>query len=152
MSLLESAGGVINAALPLPWLVVGGQPTEAQFRTLQQGGIRTVIDVRDTMEPRSFDEPTAACSAGLHYVNAPVVSGALTDVMMERVLLPLRAAAGTPTLLHCNSANRTGGPLIAFLMLDQGMDEADAVDIAMRSGLRSAELLEWATDYARRKA
>jgi protein tyrosine phosphatase (PTP) superfamily phosphohydrolase (DUF442 family) len=111
-----------------------------------------VIDVRDTMEPRPFDEPAAARTAGLHYINAPVTPGALTDEMMERVLLPLRAAAGTPTLLHCNSANRTGGALIAFLMLDQGMDEADAIDIAMRSGLRSAELLEWATDYARRKA
>lgn len=151
MSLLESATGVINAAMPLPWLVVAGQPTEKQLSALAQGGIRTVIDVRDPMEPRPLDEPATATAAGLHYINAPIISGGLTDAMMNRVLLAMRAAAGTPTLLHCNSANRTGAPLIAYLMIDEGMDEASAVDVAMRSGLRSAELLEWATDYARRK-
>jgi hypothetical protein len=39
--------------------------------------------------------------------------------------------------------------LIAYLMLDAGLDESSAVDAAMRSGLRSAEYLEWATGYAR---
>jgi hypothetical protein len=36
-------------------------------------------------------------------------------------------------------------------MLDQGLEEDDAVGQAMRVGLRSAELMEWGTDYARRK-
>jgi hypothetical protein len=43
-----------------------------------------------------------------------------------------------------------GGALIPYFMLDQGMDEEDAVDQAMRVGLRSAELLEWGLSYARR--
>ena len=37
------------------------------------------------------------------------------------------------------------------LMLDQGMDEEDAVDTAMRVGLRSAELMEWGLGYTRRQ-
>ena len=56
----------------------------------------------------------------MRYVNAPVVSGALSDDAMERVLGALRMRQGTATLLHCNSANRTGWPLIAYLMLDEG--------------------------------
>jgi hypothetical protein len=36
-------------------------------------------------------------------------------------------------------------------MLDQHMEEQDAVDQAMRVGLRSAEMMEWGLDYARRK-
>jgi hypothetical protein len=35
-------------------------------------------------------------------------------------------------------------------MLDQGVEEEDAVDQAMRVGLRSAEILEWGLSYARR--
>lgn len=151
MSLLSCAQGVVNATSPLPWLIVSGQPTEAQFAALHGGGTRAVIDLRDPMEPRPFDEPATTRALGMTYVNVPVVSGALSDATMDRTLAALRAASGTPTVLHCNSANRTGGPLIAYLMLDEKMAEASAVDIAMRSGLRSVELIEWATEYVTRK-
>jgi hypothetical protein len=36
-------------------------------------------------------------------------------------------------------------------MLDHGLEEDDAVGQAMRIGLRSAELMEWGVEYARRK-
>ena len=48
--------------------------------------------------------------------------------------------------VHCGSGNRVGGALLPFLMLDQGLEEEDAVGQAMRVGLRSAELLEWGPD------
>ena len=53
--------------------------------------------------------------------------------------------------VHCGSGNRVGGALIPVLMLDQGMEEEDAVDAAMRVGLRSAELMEWGLGYTRRQ-
>jgi protein tyrosine phosphatase (PTP) superfamily phosphohydrolase (DUF442 family) len=150
VSLLSTAQGIINASSPLPWLIVAGQPSRAQFTALQAGGVQMVIDIRDPMEPRDVDEPGVVSSLGMKYVNAPVVSGALTDIAMERALGALRTAKGTSTLLHCNSANRTGGPLIAYLMTDEGLDEQAAIAIAMQSGLRSAEVMEWATEYAKR--
>jgi protein tyrosine phosphatase (PTP) superfamily phosphohydrolase (DUF442 family) len=142
MTLLAAASGVVNASSPLAWLVVGGQPSAEQLAALHAAGVRTVIDLRDPMEPRAF---------GMHYVNAPVVSGALTDAAMDRVLAALRASRDTPTLLHCASANRTGGPLIAYLMIDESADRERAVGAAMRGGLRSMELLEWGTEYAEKK-
>lgn len=151
MSLPSAANGIINATTPLPWLVVAGQPTDSQFSTLHAAGVQRVIDIRDAMEPRPFDEPATTAALGMIYVNAPVVLGALTDAAMDRVLSALRSAQKVTTLLHCNSANRTGGPLIAFLVLDEGIAVQDAVDTAMRSGLRSAEILDWATDYVQRK-
>ncbi len=150
MSLLAAAQGIINASSPLPWLVVSGQPSGAQLTALHVAGVRTVIDLRESMEERGYDEAATAHALDVHYVNAPIVSGDLSDVAMATVLAALRAANGTPTLLHCNSANRTGGPLLAYLMLDEKMAEAAATDAAMRSGLRSAEYLEWATDFAAR--
>jgi protein tyrosine phosphatase (PTP) superfamily phosphohydrolase (DUF442 family) len=151
MTLLAAASGVANASSPLPWLVVGGQPTAAQLTALHGAGVRAIIDLRDPMEQRPFDEPAAAATLGMEYINAPVISGALADAAMDRVLAALRASRGAPTLLHCASANRTGGPLIAYLMLDESMDQQAAVDVAMRGGLRSVELLEWGTEYAERK-
>ena len=42
--------------------------------------------------------------------------------------------------------------LIGINVFEQGLDEEDAVAQAMRVGLRSAELLEWGLDYARRRS
>ncbi|HEX3927408.1 MAG TPA: sulfur transferase domain-containing protein [Gemmatimonadales bacterium] len=134
----------------LPWLISGGQPSERDLVAAQAAGLVAVIDIRDPMEPRPFEEPEAIAALGVAYVNLPVVSGDLSDRLMDEILAALRQHAGTPTLLHCASANRVGGPTIAYLMLDHHVPEADAVDIAMRAGLRSAELMEWAIDYAKR--
>jgi hypothetical protein len=42
--------------------------------------------------------------------------------------------------------------MIAYLMLDEKLSEEDAVEQAMRIGLRSPEYLEWGLDYVRRHA
>ena len=79
------------------------------------------------MEPRPFDEPALVRSLGMEYLNPVVRQGMLDDAMMERFLAAVRGAAGRTTLIHCNSANRIGGAMIPYLMLDQGLTEEDAV-------------------------
>jgi len=150
MSLLEALAGVPNAAEPLPWLLTCGQPSADQLEAAGEAGVRTVIDLRDPMEARPFDEPSTLERLGITYHNIPVNVGALDDATLGQVLEVVRGAAGQPTMLHCASANRVGGALLPYFILDQGLDEQAAVDAAMRVGLRSAELLEWGLDYARR--
>jgi protein tyrosine phosphatase (PTP) superfamily phosphohydrolase (DUF442 family) len=86
----------------------------------------------------------------MEYVNVPVGPGTLTDETLDRILGVLRSAGDRLVLVHCGSGNRVGGALIPFLMLDHGLEEEDAIEQAMRVGLRSAELMEWGLDYARR--
>ncbi len=150
MSLREAIAGAPNAAQPLPWLVTCGQPSADQFAAAHAAGIRAVIDLRDPMESRPFDEPAALDRLGITYRNIPVNVGALDDASLEAVLAALREFADTPTMLHCASANRVGGALIPYFINDRGMDEQAAIDAAMRVGLRSAELMDWGLDYARR--
>jgi protein tyrosine phosphatase (PTP) superfamily phosphohydrolase (DUF442 family) len=151
MSLIDAIKGSPNGALPLPWLATAGQPTAEQFAAARDAGVKVVIDLRDPMEPRPFDEAATLNALGISYINVPVVSGALSDQVMEKVLAAVRAHANEPTILHCASANRVGGALIPYFIVDQGMDEQAAVDAAMAVGLRSAELMEWGLDYARRQ-
>jgi protein tyrosine phosphatase (PTP) superfamily phosphohydrolase (DUF442 family) len=150
MSLNDAISGAPNGALPLPWLATAGQPSAAQFAAARDAGVTTVIDLRDPMEPRPFDEAATLAELGMTYINVPVVSGALSDQVMEKVLAAVRAHANAPTILHCASANRVGGALIPYFIIDQGMEEQAAVDAAMAVGLRSAELMEWGLEYARR--
>jgi protein tyrosine phosphatase (PTP) superfamily phosphohydrolase (DUF442 family) len=147
---LDALGGVVNACLLTPTVVTGGQPSGANLAALSKIGGGIVLDLRDPMEPRPLDEPQAARAAGLEYVNIPVTPATHNDITIERILDVLRSAGERAVFVHCGSGNRVGGALIPWLILDQGFDEEDAVNQAMRVGLRSADLLEWGLDYARR--
>ncbi len=145
---LEALRGVPNAHQPLPNLVTGGQPSPAHLEALHRAGGAVVLDIRDPLEPRPFDEPAIVRQLGMEYVNVPVNAGTITDETLERILSVLRGAGDRTVFFHCASGNRVGGALIPHLMLDHGMDEEAAVQEAMRVGLRSAEMMEWGMDYA----
>ncbi len=147
---VQALAGVPNACQILPSVVTGGQPSPSHLAPLHAAGGRIVLDLRDPMERRPFDEPAAVISQGMEYVNVPVGPGTLTDETLDRILGVLRAAGSRLVLVHCGSGNRVGGALIPFLMLDHGLEEEDAIAQAMRVGLRSAELMEWGLEYARR--
>ena len=91
------------------------------------------------MEPRPVDEAALVRELGMEYINVPVRAGSLDDDTLERILGVLRGAGDRTVFFHCGSGNRVGGALIPYLILDQGLEEQEAVDQAMRAGLRSAE-------------
>lgn len=147
-ALLSAFAGMPNAAEPVPGWITGGQPTEQHLKAFKSAGGEVVLDNRDPMEPRPFDEPAAVRSAGLEYHTLPIVHGAVTQDTMKSMHEMLKRLAGRKALLHCSSGNRTSAALIPYLMIDRKMKEEDAVETAMRGGLRSAELMELAVEYA----
>jgi protein tyrosine phosphatase (PTP) superfamily phosphohydrolase (DUF442 family) len=147
---LQALQGIANACQILPTVITGGQPNAQQLRALKQAGGSIVLDVRDPMESRPLDERALVQHLGMEYVNIPVKAGSLDDDTLDRILAVLRGAGDRTIFFHCGSGNRVGGALIPYFVLDQGMEEQDAVDQAMRVGLRSAEILEWALSYVRR--
>jgi protein tyrosine phosphatase (PTP) superfamily phosphohydrolase (DUF442 family) len=149
-SAFHAVHGVANACQILPSVITGGQPNGQQLRALKDAGGSIVLDVRDPMESRPVDEAALVHELGMEYVNIPVRSGSLDDATLDRILAVLRGAGDRTVFFHCGSGNRVGGALIPYFVLDQDMDEQDAIDQAMRVGLRSAELMEWGLDYARR--
>lgn len=151
-ALLTAVPGLPNAAEPVPGWITGGQPTEQQLKAFKAAGGEVVLDNRDPMEPRAFDEPVAVRTAGLEYHSLPIVHGAVNQDTMKRMHEMLRRLSGRKALLHCSSGNRTSAALIPYLMIDQEMTQDDAVDLAMRGGLRSAELMELAIAYATHQA
>ena len=140
--------GLVNESEPVSGWITGGQPTEQQLKAFKAAGGEVVVDNRDPMEPRPFDEPAVVRAAGLEYISLPIVHGAATTDTMKRMHDTLKKLAGKKALLHCSSGNRTSAALIPYLMIDKKMEQDDAVDIAMRGGLRSAELMELALSYA----
>ncbi len=150
-ALLDAFQGLPNAAEPVPGWVTGGQPTEQQLKAFKAAGGEVVLDNRDPMEPRPFDEPTAVRAAGLEYISLPIIHGAVTTDTMKQMYTAVKKLEGRKALLHCSSGNRTSAGLIPYLMIDKKMEQDDAVDVAMRGGLRSAELMELALEYVKER-
>jgi protein tyrosine phosphatase (PTP) superfamily phosphohydrolase (DUF442 family) len=146
----QAVSGVANACQILPTVITGGQPTSQQLRALKDAGGGIVLDVRDPMEPRPVDEPALVRQLGMEYINIPVRAGSLDDATIDRILEVLRNAGDRTVFFHCGSGNRVGGALIPYFILELGMQEQDALDQAMRVGLRSAEMMEWGLSYVRR--
>jgi protein tyrosine phosphatase (PTP) superfamily phosphohydrolase (DUF442 family) len=146
--LLDAFPGLPNAAEPVAGWITGGQPSEQQLTAFKAAGGEVVVDNRDPMEPRPFDEPAKVRAAGLEYISIPIVHGAVTTDTMQQMHERLKGLAGKKALLHCSSGNRTSAALIPYLMIDKKMEQDDAVEVAMRGGLRSAELMEIAVQYA----
>ncbi len=150
--LLDAAAGVPNACEPIPGIVTGGQPTAAQLAALKRAGCEVVLNIREPMEPQPYRTPDAVVAAGLEYVNIPVSHGPLSDETFGRVRRTVRALAGKKRVLfHCASGNRVGVTLLPFFILDQGMDEEEALAQAMRIGMRHAGLMQEALEYVRRQ-
>ncbi len=147
-TLLTSLAGLPNAAEPVSGWITGGQPTEQQLSAFKKAGGEVVLDNRDPMEPRPFDEPATVRATGLEYISLPIVHGAVTTDTMKQMHQALKKLEGRRALLHCSSGNRTSAALIPYLMIDKKMEQDDAVDLAMSIGLRSAELMEIAVQYA----
>ena len=151
ISPFDALSAIPNACEPLPGLVTGGQPTAAQLEAFRAAGGEVVLDIRRPQEPRPLDEVAVMQRLGLEYVVVPVSAATLSDATLERILGILRTAQGRATLFHCASGNRVGAALIPYLVLDQAMEEDEAVRQAIRVGLTSPELLAWGLDYARRQ-
>ena len=151
-ALLAAVPGLPNAAEPVSGWITGGQPTEPHIKAFKAAGGQVVLDNRDPMEPRPFDEPGTVRAAGLEYISLPIVHGAVTVQTMKRMHEAVKKLTGKKALLHCSSGNRTSATLIPYLMIDEKMDEESAVETAMKGGLRSAELMELALEYVRKSS
>jgi protein tyrosine phosphatase (PTP) superfamily phosphohydrolase (DUF442 family) len=146
----EALAGVKNACQALPNVVTGGQPDAAELAAFKDAGGEVVLDIRDPREPRPLSEAETAQQLGLEYIVVPVAPETQTDATLERIRGILRTSGGRSVFFHCASANRVGAALIPYLILDEGMEPEDAVNAALRVGLRSQELLAWAMDYVER--
>lgn len=151
--LLDAIAGIPNACEPFPGLVAGGQPQPQHIAALQRAGCEVLLDIREAMEPRPIRVPADVEAAGIEYISIPVGHSWGSDATLARIRETVKGLVDKKrkALFYCSSGNRVGATLIPYLMLDRGLAQEDAVKTAMRCGMRSAELMEWALDYVKRE-
>lgn len=140
---------VQNFAHPYPWLYTGGQPDAKALAALARSGVHDIYDLRAAGESRGLDERATAESLGLHYLPIPTSGVAdFTDSRFTGFRRHLMAhGAGDPMFIHCASGNRVGAALLPWLVLDQGLTEDLALEMARSVGLRDEALTQRALEY-----
>lgn len=123
-----------NARQPLPGIVTGGAPSDAQLRQAKELGYRTVISLLP--EAQSSAEATVAAQLGLRFVSIPIAGADdLTEANARRLGDALRAPDAKPLILHCASGNRAGALLALEAFYVEGKAPAEALALGEEAGL-----------------
>ena len=111
-------------------ILIGGQPTPADFEDFKARGVTQVINLRTAEEMKGvgFDEVAAIGQLGMGYVSLPVEgSSAYTPELLEAFAQRIEQAKGK-VVLHCTSGARAGQLYAAYAVkyLGKTPDEAYA--------------------------
>jgi uncharacterized protein (TIGR01244 family) len=87
----------------LEGVVVAGQPSDDELRSLAERGFTTVVNLRPAGELAEAEAPKIP--AGVEYVEIPFTGDTLAAEHVERMGAVLDAATG-PVLVHCAGGTR----------------------------------------------
>jgi uncharacterized protein (TIGR01244 family) len=131
-------------------IFLASQPQRDDFRLAKEGGIKTVINLREKDE-LDWDEEAFVKDLGMEYHHLPFKSPAgLTDEVFAKARQVLNNKEKKPILLHCSSANRVGAIWLAHRVLDHKLGYEDALKEAETVGLKLPAFADKAKDYIKR--
>jgi uncharacterized protein (TIGR01244 family) len=131
-------------------IFLASQPTPEDFKLAKEGGIKTVINLREK-EEIEWDEEALVKKLGMEYYHLPFKSPAgLTDEVFAKARQILTNKDRQPILLHCSSANRVGAIWLAHRALDHGLSYDKALEEAKTVGLKLPGFVDKAKDYVAR--
>ena len=117
--------------------IVKGVPGPETFAALKAAGITHVLSLRNPSEGDFTKDAAATKAAGADYGACPL-DREPTDAALDAFRARLKALPkGARLLVHCASGNRVAGALFTHWVLDEGMDDAKALDLAHQAGLHN---------------
>jgi uncharacterized protein (TIGR01244 family) len=129
-------------------VATGGQPTEQAFSKLAANGFRSVLNLRTAAEGVDLEKERASVErSGMRYIHIPINGSAPRTEQADEFIRAVKDKANHPMLIHCGSANRVGAFMMIYRVVEQGWSEEQALEEAVRIGLRSEELKKFARSY-----
>jgi len=107
----------------------GAQPTAAGFKSLQDMGVRTVVNLRTTHSDRQL-----VGELELELIEIPVQAWNAESEELARFLLVATDQTKTPVFVHClHGADRTGMMSAIYRVMAGGWSKEEAID-EMKNG------------------
>lgn len=130
-------------------ICTGGQPTLEDLEKLKAEGVRAILNLRQPTE-HAAEEAAKAKELGLRYFNIPVNGREPKDEQVEEFLKIANDTNNRPLFIHCASANRVGAFWMIRRVLVDGWRVEKAEEEAMKIGLRTTVMREFARGYIER--
>jgi len=123
-----------NDREPMENIITGGQPSEADLKTLAEQGVEMIVNFRAPGEFDEFDEGVVVESLGMAYLNIPIPK-MKNDLTPEnaRLLHDALHSADGPVVLHCRSGMRAGGMLALDQFYFHGASEEEAIALGVKA-------------------
>jgi tyrosine-protein phosphatase SIW14 len=120
----------------------GPQPHRSEMPDLAKIGIRTVLDLRPTLDHKRW-ERAAVEAAGMRYIRiglSPVFAPSAKQ--MDKIMALLTDRTLGPVYVHCRrGADRTGVVVACYRITQYHWTNAQALQAARQDGLRPIEIL-----------
>lgn len=140
---INQAQGEMGVSIPVfnprEGVYSAGQPAAQDWQAFAAQGITTVVNMRGPDELAGRDERAEVAAAGMKYLELPIVDGSAINAENAARLHQLLQQADGPVLLHCGSANRSGGLLALMAVLNEGKSHEEALELGRKAGMKSTE-------------
>ena len=134
-----------------PAIGTGGQVTNEGIRQLAEKGYRAVINLRDAGEGVDLEtEQKSVEAAGMAYYAVPLSGTAPDPAQAEKFLDLMKSLDRKKVFVHCATANRVGSLMLIKRVVQDGLSLDEAVAEALRIGLKSDTLKQFALDIIAR--
>jgi uncharacterized protein (TIGR01244 family) len=135
-------------------VILAGNVSPSAMKDLAGRGVSTVISLRASDEVGYDDAAASAAarSAGLRWVEAPLIADAPEASTLDRVLAELEAAKARKTVVFCKSGQRASVIWFAERVLIDGVGRDKAMAEAASLGLVRADLKAFALSYVEQRS
>lgn len=125
-------------------LYLAGQPSAESVSAIKDFGVERIFNLRNEAEMDFSTERENFETAGLEYHQMTILDE--TKTLDRETVIKLNSMIDPvkPNFIHCGTANRVGGWLITYLVLNRKMDFDAAVEIAKNNGLTNPGFIEQA--------
>lgn len=121
-------------------LLVGGAPSDAQLREIQEAGYRTVVSLQTPKEPGASGAREAVERLEMDFASIPVDGAAgLTEANARALGKALSSKKALPAVVYCASGQRASALLGLKAFVVDGASPEEAVALAKRLGTTRLE-------------
>lgn len=116
------------------WLYRSSQPQDAEFASLKEKGIRTIVNFRDDSEWIEREKKKAE-GLGMKYVSLPwKITRPVKPELLDRFFEVLDDPKNRPVLFHCeHGRDRSGVMAVLALMRYEKLSEKEARELALET-------------------
>jgi uncharacterized protein (TIGR01244 family) len=129
-----------NARVTKTGLLIGGQPTPEQLKTIHEAGYRMIVNLRTDGERGDEGEQAAVERMGLKYVSIPVAGAkGLTEDNARALDKALGEVDVLPAVVHCATGERVSALLGLKAFVVDRLSASAAIDLARSLGMKRLE-------------